>query len=63
MFLNCTLTLRKTVIEKHTEAYVDSLSENDRNRRDRSRIFSDQEKDLEKNRLLSLDSITVQKIF
>ena len=40
---NSTLTSSKTIIEIPTKAYVDSLSEKDRNRRDLLIVFSDQD--------------------
>ena len=41
IFVNSTLTLPKTIIEKPTEAYVDSSSGNDRNRRNFPTVFND----------------------
>ena len=42
-----------------TKPYVDSLSENDRNRRDMSTVFKDQDIEFNNDRLTNLDSITV----
>ena len=42
-----------------TKSYVDSLHEINRNRRDLSSVFNDQENDFDKNKLTNLDSVTV----
>ena len=43
------------------KAYVDSLSENERSRRDLSRVFNDQDNEFDNNRPKNLDSITVNR--
>ena len=44
-----------------SKAYVDSLSENRRNRRDLSTVFNDQDNKFDNDKLTNLDSITVKK--
>ena len=71
IILNSTLTTPKTVIEIPTKAYIDSLhEENERSRRklgidfyDESRdlVESNQDNDLNDNKLTNLDSVTVNK--
>ena len=60
--LSSNLTLPKTIIELPTKSYDDSLHENSRTRRDLSRVFNGQGNDLNDNKLISLDSITVNGI-
>ena len=61
IILNSALTSPKTIIEIPTKAYVDSLSEKDRNRRDLSTVFNDQDNEFDSNKLTILDSITVNR--
>ena len=56
---NSTLTSPKTVIEISTKSYVDRLHEINRNRRDLSSVFNDQGNKPDKNKLASLDSVTI----
>ena len=42
-----------------TKAYDDSLSDDDRNRRDISTVFNDQDNEFDNNKLTKLDSVTV----
>ena len=44
-----------------TKSYVDSLSGNDRNRRDMSTVSNDQDNEFDNIRLTNLDSITVNR--
>ena len=59
--LNSTLTSPKMIIERATKSYVDSLHEINRNRRDLSSIFNDQDNEFDNNKLTNLDSITVTR--
>ena len=61
IFPNSTLTSPKTIIEMPTKSYVDSLHEINRNRRDLSSVFNDQDNEFNNNKLTSLDSITVNR--
>ena len=61
LVLNSTLTSTKTIIELPTKSYVDSLHEINRNRRDLSSVFNDQDNEIDKNELTNLDSITVNR--
>ena len=45
--LNSALTTPTTIIEKSNETYFDSLSENDRKRRDISVLFKDQDNEFD----------------
>ena len=58
--LNSYLTSPKTVIELPTKSYVDSLHEINRNRRDLSSVFNDQDNEFDNNKLTNLDSVTVK---
>ena len=49
------------MIEIPTRAYLHSLTENDRNRRDKFTVFNDQDREIDNNRLTNLDSITVNR--
>ena len=51
-----------TIREIPTRAYVDSSSVNDRNNKDMSVVFNDQDKDFDKKNLRNLDSVTVNRI-
>ena len=59
MILNSTLTSPKTIIEIPIKSYVDSLREINRNRRNLSSVFNDQDNKFDNNKLTNLDSITV----
>ena len=59
IILNSTLTSPKTIIELPIKSYVDSLHEINRNRRDLSSVFNDQDIEFDNNKLTNLDSITV----
>ena len=54
-----TLTLSTPITKTPTIAYIDSLSENDRNRRDFSTVFNDQDNEFDSINLTNLDSITL----
>ena len=56
---NFTLTLPKTIIELSTKTYVDSLLEN--SSLHLSSAFNDQDNELDKIKLISLVSITVNR--
>ena len=57
IILNSTLTSPKTIIEIPTKSYVDGLHESSRNGRDLSSVFNDQDKEVDKNKLINLDSV------
>ena len=57
--LNSTLMSPKTKIEIPTKSYVDSLSENEWRRPDLYRVFNDQDKDFDENKLTNLDKISI----
>ena len=59
--LNSTLTSPNTIIELPTKAYVDSLHESSRNRRDISSVFNDQDNEFDNNKLTNLDSVSINK--
>ena len=44
-----------------TKSYVDSLSENERNRRDMSTVFNDADNEFDKNKLTDLGGITIDR--
>ena len=58
---NSILTSPKSMIEIPTKVYVDSLSENDRSRRDLSAVFNNQDNEFDTNKLTILDSLTVNR--
>ena len=58
---NSALTSLKTIIELPTKIYVDSLRESSRNRRDLSTVFNDQDNEIDNNKLINRDSITVNR--
>ena len=58
---NSYLTLPKTVEELPNKSYVDSLHEINRNRRDLSSVFIDQDNEFDNNKLTNLDSVTVNR--
>ena len=56
------LTTPKTkLLEAHSKSCVDSLSENDRNRRHLCRVFNDQDNEFDQSNLTNLDSNTVNR--
>ena len=59
--LSSSLTLPKTTIETPTKSSVDSLHEFNRNRRDLSSVFNDQDNEFDNNKLTNLDSVTVNR--
>ena len=61
IILNSTLTSPKTIIELPIKSYADSLHEINRNRRDLSSVFNDQDNEFDNNKLTNLDSITVNR--
>ena len=61
IILNSTLTSLKTIIELPTKNFVDSLHEINRNRRDLSSVFNDQDNEFDNNILTKLDSVTVKR--
>ena len=52
-----------TIIEITTKPYVDSLHENNRNRRDLSSVFNDQDNEFDNYKLNSLDIWIEQKLY
>ena len=56
---NSSSTSPRTIIELPTKSYVDRLHEINRNRRDLSSVFNDQDNEFDNNKLTKLDSITV----
>ena len=61
IILNSILTIPRTVIELPTKSYVVSLQEINRNRRDLSSVFNDQDDEFDDNKLTNLDSVTVKR--
>ena len=61
IFVNSSITSSRTIIELPTKSYVDSLHEINRDRRDLSSVFNDQDNEFDKNKLTNLDSITVNR--
>ena len=55
---NFTLTSRETLPELTTKSYVESLSENNRNRRDSFLLIDDQDNEIDSNKLFKLNSFT-----
>ena len=54
-----TLTSPRTKIDVPTKSFVANLHEINRNRRDLSSVFNDQDNDFDNIKLTNLDSITV----
>ena len=54
-------TSPRTIIELPTRSYVDSLHEINRDRRDLSSVFNDQDNEFDNNKLTNLDSIRVNR--
>ena len=61
IFVNSSITSPRTIIELPTRSYVDSLHESNRDRRDLSSVFNDQDSEFDNNKLTNLDSITVNR--
>ena len=61
IFVNSSITSTRIVIELPTKSYVDSLHEINRDRRDLSSVFNDQDSEFDNNKLTNLDSITVNR--
>ena len=61
IILNSTLTSPKTIIEIPTKSYFDSLHEINRNRRDLSSVFNDQDNEFDNNKLTNLDGVTFNR--
>ena len=61
IFVNTSITSPRTIIELPTKSYVDSLHEINRDRRDLSSVFNDQDNEFDNNKLTNLDSITVNR--
>ena len=61
LLLDSILIPPNTIIELPTKSYVDSLHEINRDRRDLSSVFNDQDNEFDNNKLTNLDSITVNR--
>ena len=61
IFLDSTLRSTKTIIEKHTKSYNDTLHENNRTRLDLSSVFCNQGKEYDFIKTPNLDSNTVNR--
>ena len=61
IILNSALTSPRTIIELPTKTYVDSLHEINRNRRDLSSVFNDQDNEFDNSKLTNLDSVIVNR--
>ena len=61
IFVNSSITSPRTIIELPTKSYVDSLHEINRDRRDLTSVFNDQDNEFDNNKLTNLDSITVNR--
>ena len=61
IFVNSSITSPRTIIELPTKSYVDSLHEINRDRRDLSSVFNDQDNEIDNNKLTNLDSFTVNR--
>ena len=61
VFVNSSITSPRTIIELPTRSYVDSLHEINRDRRDLSSVFNDQDNEFDNSKLTNLDSITVNR--
>ena len=61
IFLNSSITSPRTIIVLPTKSYVDSLHEINRNKRDLSSVFNDQDNEFDNNKLTNLDSIRVNR--
>ena len=61
ILLDSILIPPNTIIELPTKSYVDSLHEINRDRRDLSSVFNDQDNEFDNNKLTNSDSITVNR--
>ena len=61
ILLDSILIPPNAIIELPTKSYVDSLHEINRDRRDLSSVFNDQDNEFNNNKLTNLDSITVNR--
>ena len=61
VFVNSTLNSPKAIVRLPTTDYADSPSENDRNRRDLSTVFNDQDNEFVDNKLTNLYSVSVNR--
>ena len=61
VFLNSTLRSPETFLELSKKAYSDSLSVNDRKRRNIPTLFNDQVNVFENKKLTNFDSVTVNR--
>ena len=61
IFVNSSITSPRTIIELPTKSNVDGLHEINRDRRDLSSVFNDQDNEFDNNKLTNLDSITVNR--
>ena len=61
IFVNSPITSPRTIIELPTRSYVDSLHEINRDRRDLSSVFNDQDNEFDNNKLTNLDSVIVNR--
>ena len=61
ILLDSILIPPNAIIELPTKSYVDSLHEINRDRRDLSSVFNDQDSEFDNNKLTNLDSITVNR--
>ena len=59
ILVNSSITSPRTIIELPTKSYVDSLHEINRDRRNSSSVFNDQDNEFDNNKLNNLHSITV----
>ena len=61
IILNSSLTTPKTIREIATKGIVDSQHECNRNRRDMSTVFNDQDIEFDNIKLTNLDSFTLER--
>ena len=61
IFVNSPITSPRTIIELPIRSYVDSLHEINRDRRDLSSVFNDQDNEFDNNKLTNLDSVIVNR--
>ena len=61
IFVNSSVISPRTIIELPTKLCVDGLHEINRNRRDLSSVFNDQDTEFDNNKLSNLDSVTVNR--
>ena len=60
-FFNSTLISTKTIFETSPKTFVDSLSENDRNRGGITTVLNDQDNEFDLFQLKYMDSITIER--